>query len=187
MKTDARVRYTRMRIQEAFYTCLAQKPVDKITVKELCEMAEINRATFYKHYADPFDLLEKLEQETLDELRRAIAAPNNEDTVLVTAVLGAHGERQSRCALLASDHGDPRFSIRMAQLLYQRFFASIAKSLPHCSQEEQAAAYEFVTGGSGNLLARWLQDGMQTPVETLAARISAFSDAFLTGYAQQKA
>lgn len=65
MKTDARVRYTRMRIREAFLACLAEKPVSKITVKELCDMAEINRATFYKHYADPFDLLDKLEGEAL--------------------------------------------------------------------------------------------------------------------------
>lgn len=52
MKTDARVRYTRMRIREAFFECLEKKPINKITVKEICDIAEINRATFYTHYAD---------------------------------------------------------------------------------------------------------------------------------------
>lgn len=46
MKTDARVRYTKMRIREAFFQCLREKPVSRITVKELCDTAEINRATF---------------------------------------------------------------------------------------------------------------------------------------------
>ena len=43
MKTDARVRYTKMRIREAFLQCLRKKPVNKVTVKELCQLAEINR------------------------------------------------------------------------------------------------------------------------------------------------
>ena len=47
MKTDPRVRYTRMIIQTAFLEFLQQKPVNKITVREVCDKAEINRSTFY--------------------------------------------------------------------------------------------------------------------------------------------
>lgn len=50
MKTDARVRYTVHMIQNVFLELLKEKPVAKITVKEICEHAEINRSTFYKHY-----------------------------------------------------------------------------------------------------------------------------------------
>ena len=46
-KIDVRARYTRKIIKESFYTLLREKPVEKITVKELCEKAEINRSTFY--------------------------------------------------------------------------------------------------------------------------------------------
>ena len=48
MKTDARVRYTVHMIQNVFLELLKEKPVAKITVKEICEHAEINRSTFYK-------------------------------------------------------------------------------------------------------------------------------------------
>ena len=50
MKTDARVRYTVHMIQNIFLELLKEKPIAKITVKEICERAEINRSTFYKHY-----------------------------------------------------------------------------------------------------------------------------------------
>ena len=53
-KTDARIRYTQRVLKESFLTLLKQKPVNKITVKEVCEMAELNRATFYAHYSDCF-------------------------------------------------------------------------------------------------------------------------------------
>ena len=61
MKSDARVRYTKMVIKNSFVELLAKKPLTKVTVKEICELSEINRATFYKYYCDPYDLLEKLE------------------------------------------------------------------------------------------------------------------------------
>lgn len=50
MKSDARVRYTKMVIKNSFVKLLAKKPLEKVTVKETCELSEINRATFYKHY-----------------------------------------------------------------------------------------------------------------------------------------
>ena len=56
-KTDARIRYTQRILKESFLILLKQKPVNKITVKEVCEMAELNRATFYAHYSDCFALL----------------------------------------------------------------------------------------------------------------------------------
>ena len=63
MRTDARVRYTKMVIKNSFAKLLAEKPLAKVTVKEICELSEINRATFYKYYCDPFDLLDKIEHE----------------------------------------------------------------------------------------------------------------------------
>lgn len=39
-----------------------KKPLGKITVKEVCERAEINRSTFYAHYKDVFDVGESVER-----------------------------------------------------------------------------------------------------------------------------
>ena len=47
MKQDHRVRLTKLLLREAFLDLLVEKPVAKITVKELCEQANVNRATFY--------------------------------------------------------------------------------------------------------------------------------------------
>ena len=43
MKTDARVRYTKHIIQDVFIATLKEKPINKITVKEICDKAEINQ------------------------------------------------------------------------------------------------------------------------------------------------
>ena len=62
-KSDARVRYTQNALKQALLTLLKEKSVNKITVKEVCELAELNRATFYSHYSDCFALLEAIENE----------------------------------------------------------------------------------------------------------------------------
>ena len=66
-KLDARKRYTQMILKQSFLKLLKEKPVNKITVKELCQLSQINRATFYTHYSDCFALLESIENELIDE------------------------------------------------------------------------------------------------------------------------
>ena len=72
MKTDARVKYTRMVLKKALLELLEHKPVNKITVKEVCERAGLNRATFYAHYTDCFDLLESIEEELFGQFERSM-------------------------------------------------------------------------------------------------------------------
>ena len=62
VKTDPRVRYTRMIIQTAFLKLLQQKPANKIIVREICDKAEINQSTFYKHYQGCYNLLDHLKE-----------------------------------------------------------------------------------------------------------------------------
>ena len=64
-KTDRRTAKTQKAITNAFTALLAKKELDKITVREIAESADINRATFYKHYLDVYDLYDKVEQEIL--------------------------------------------------------------------------------------------------------------------------
>ena len=64
---DRRTAYTRRVIRESLYKLLEKKHLAQITVKELCQEADINRATFYRNYQDIYDLYEKLEEELTDE------------------------------------------------------------------------------------------------------------------------
>ena len=71
-RRDHRVRVTKMLIRRAFTDLLRQKPLQSISVRELCSKAGINRSTFYAHYSDVYDLLNQIEEEMLAELRVAL-------------------------------------------------------------------------------------------------------------------
>lgn len=72
---DLRKKKTLRAISNAFLQLRAQKPLEKITVKELCQMAEISKATFYLHYQDVFDLSKKMQQETVTNVFHSIPHP----------------------------------------------------------------------------------------------------------------
>jgi len=183
MKTDARVRYTKMRIREAFFQCLREKPVSRITVKELCDIAEINRATFYIHYRDPFDLLEKLEEETLAGLRRMISEReiHGEDGLLLTMLQGMRSEK-SETGLLASRNGDPNFGARISALFYETYLPRLEKQLPGCTDAQRHAIYRFITGGCANLLTDWVNRGMREKPEEVAKQMKELTAAVLAAF-----
>ena len=66
-KTDRRTLKTRKAICDALMGFLTEKELSKVTVQEISDKADINRATFYKHYLDVYDLYDKLEQDILIE------------------------------------------------------------------------------------------------------------------------
>ena len=76
---DLRVQRTRMNIRNAFIELRSRKPIKKITVKEQAEAAFINKATFYQHYEDLYDLSESMEDELIDNIIGSIPHP---DTLL---------------------------------------------------------------------------------------------------------
>lgn len=63
MGLDARIRYTKKVIRESFVTLLKQKKFEEITLKEVCELAGINRSTYYRHYKDIYDWRDQMEAE----------------------------------------------------------------------------------------------------------------------------
>jgi AcrR family transcriptional regulator len=67
-QTDLRVRRTQKFLQEAIIELIAEKGFDAITVGDIAERAMINRATFYRHYQDKYDLVAKIFEETANQL-----------------------------------------------------------------------------------------------------------------------
>ena len=66
VKMDRRTRRTRLLLQEALLRLLADKPLNRITVTELTELADVNRVTFYAHYHDVYDMFDQLRTDLIN-------------------------------------------------------------------------------------------------------------------------
>lgn len=66
-RQERRVRRTRAMILNGFIQLMQQKPVKDISVRELADLVDINRSTFYLHYTDIYDLLEQTENNLMEQ------------------------------------------------------------------------------------------------------------------------
>ena len=73
---DRRARRTETKLKEALITLMKTKDINQITIKELAELADINRKTFYLHYKDIFDMLDSIKKELLEEFTQVISLHN---------------------------------------------------------------------------------------------------------------
>ena len=74
---DLRIEKTRASIKNAFLQLRSKKPLEKITIKELSELAKINKATFYLHYSDIYDLSENLERQVVWDCLKNVKNPKD--------------------------------------------------------------------------------------------------------------
>lgn len=72
---DLRQQRTKRNIANAFLSLRSEKPLEKITIRELAERASIHKATFYLHYKDIYALSESLEQEVIDDILYGLSDP----------------------------------------------------------------------------------------------------------------
>jgi len=80
-KVDLRVRRTRKLLRDALVQLMEQQRFETITVQAITDQAMINRATFYRHYQDKYDLLEHCMDDVVEELMQQIRPPVQEGTV----------------------------------------------------------------------------------------------------------
>ena len=80
-RENQRIAITKRLIKEALLRLMKEKDVGKINVTELCREAEINRATFYRHYEIPRDVLVEIEKDLYYDLRKAVPIPQGPEQI----------------------------------------------------------------------------------------------------------
>lgn len=162
---DLRVRRTRTSITNAFIELRARKPIEKITVKELADAAFINKATFYQHYRDIYDLSESMETELIGNIVRSIPHP---DTLIDNpgrATLEISQAMMSQTALLHTLFSDSRQSV-MADRLEEGIRRQILLKHPEYENDpEKEILITFLI--QGNLHA-FFKHGSSHPEETVS-------------------
>lgn len=147
-KTDARIRYTQRILKESLLALLKQKPINKITVKEVCELAELNRATFYAHYSDCFALLEQIENELLEAFQDSLKLLDSFDvTALIEAIYAMVEKNEDACRVLIFQNVSPSVIQRMIDLARNESIAYWRQKLRHASKEELEMLYTHLSNG----------------------------------------
>lgn len=163
---DARVRYTKFIIKKTMLEMLQTVEVKRITVKEICEKAEINRATFYKYYDNPYDLLNKMEAELLEEMKEKISERGlTRFSDLFHVILTEIRNNSETYQVLFSQNGDGMFKEKVFDIGYQAYMNDIKTLFPRLNEKYQSWLYYMIAEGCNGVLNQWMKDGMTEPIE----------------------
>jgi len=174
-KDDRRVKYTKMVLKESFIKILEKKDISQISIKEICEVADINRATFYAHYSDQYDLLRKIEDELLDNINTHLAEfdqKNSNIDVILTAekIFEYLKENAKQCKLLLSERGDFSFQKKIMILVYEKIITEITDN-NMITKEDAEYVYSFTITGCVGIVQKWLDEDMKKSAHFMAEMV----------------
>ena len=148
------------------------RPVGKITVREICEEADVHRSTFYAHYRDVYDLVEKVEQNMSRQLTETFFrkldenAPARDCFAEIFAFIREHREFYLYYLTESRQFG-------VLQLAWEtiRDRAAVISADPesfgaHSVEEMEYHGMFFLTGMTA-MVRLWLQKGCREEPETL--------------------
>lgn len=164
-----------MVLKDSFITLLEKKDISKISIKEICEDADINRATFYAHYSDQYDFMNQIQEELLRKIENHLSAFVQNDLPVVLAdmleqIFEYVKENARICRLLLSDRGDLNFQKRVFMLVYEKIINNITKN-SEITREEVEYIHAFILTGCIGIIQKWLNDGMKKTPRFMADTI----------------
>lgn len=155
---DRRVLRTRRTLREALIALILERGWDAISVRDLCERADVGRSTFYVHFADKEELL----LSGFDELLKSLKTKHNAGSLAFAEDLFVHaGENLRLFRALIGKKSAQAVMQRFRAVVLELVGADLARLAPRAAHRE--AAVHYVTGAYIELLTWWV-DG-RTRVE----------------------
>ncbi|MBT2685066.1 TetR-like C-terminal domain-containing protein [Bacillus sp. ISL-37] len=174
---DRRKKYTRMVLKESLMELLKNKPISNITIKEICELADINRSTFYSHYSSQFDLLNAIEEEFIEDMVLTLNHYNfskEEEALMMTEkILEYIAKKPDVCQMLLSENSDVHFQ-KKGMMITQEYIFKNWLSDSQFDTETFEYINIFVVSGSIYVIKNWVENGMDKTPKEMAEIINNF-------------
>lgn len=171
-KIDRRVKYTIEMLKDALVRAMQRDHISKISVKSLCELADINRSTFYAHFRDQYDLLHYIEQEVLANITRQLERQDfgGDGPIsfqVLNLILKYVQQNASLFQALLSDNCEPgiqREIMKLPDIISVQIYEGVGGRVKD---------YLSVFGVTGcvSILQKWLRDGMPESTEQISELI----------------
>ena len=160
-------------LHQALLALLKEKPLDKITIRELCAKAGVNRTTFYNHYETVEDILRELVQQYALTLSTLFDSPNHTFLAVITQVLELmENNRTQILPLMQALPGAYLSESILALPQVDKQLTQTLESRGNLSSKEELRT--FILAGSSRLITDWLKASSRRSAEEEASLILEF-------------
>lgn len=172
---DRRIKYTKKVIKDTFLNLLSEKDIKKITVSEICQIADINRATFYRYYLDVYDLLDKIQAEFVSELKKATINDDENIFTFSKNLLNVFLENKELAKLLFNTTNNLFFLNDILEVAYEKCKNKWSEDLPTLKDEDIEYATVFIFNGALGVINYWIKNDFEADVDEISNIIENLS------------
>lgn len=171
-QADRRVRRTKALLRQGLMQLMETKDIKDISVKELSDMADINRGTFYLHYADVYDMLAQLENELFVEFYDIIDRTLTPDSAIhspetpLSEIFSFLERHRDVARVMMGPHGDLSFVNRLKGLVQERLDHILTSGQNAC---DSCYIEAFAVSGCIGVIDTWLNQPAPPSPEAMAA------------------
>lgn len=188
---DRRARRTAFQIKETMLSFMENTAIHQISVSEICKTCQINRATFYDHYRDVFDLVQDMENDMLlaiQALMESVSPEGIEAEAVSRLFFDFLTDHRREMQLLLTSERSREFCIRLDSVLMPFFEKKIRQNyeIPAGMEQELRSAMEFTANGYYRFFILALTQSRRNIVGE-AALCAKLSDACLSALFAPKA
>ena len=178
---DPRVKRTRRLLREALLVLIKEKGFDAITVSDLTEGAEINRATFYQHYHDKYDLLDQTIDEMLLSFATHVAPKDAEEFTKNDEIIPTFlrmfefiSEYSFFFQVMMGENGVPFFQHRLLSIIRKCMNEKLDQLHPHPEKMmiPKEIFIHYISFVDLGLISYWLENDMQYSAKYMAKQLS---------------
>lgn len=164
--------YTRKMIREVFINLLNERPLNKITVKDIATVCEINRNTFYYHYTDIYALLSEIFQ---IELQTVIDEYNDTLSWEESFIVATKFALENKTAIYHVYNSMQReelvnYIYNVSGNIMTRYIEKISNGISASSGDKKLIT-SFYQCALTEMVLRWISSGMKEEPETIIRRI----------------
>lgn len=175
-RQDRRVRRTQKLLKESLLELMDQKEFKNISIKDITELADLNRGTFYLHYTDTYSLLQEMESEVLKDFQEIVSDRCNafeKDSLLhvINPIIEYIEKNKKICKTFFENNASNDFVNRFHQLILKNGTAIIKEQYPNAGEVTLNYFFEFITYGLTGVLKLWLDTDMKQPKEEIALMV----------------
>ncbi|EPZ49074.1 MULTISPECIES: TetR/AcrR family transcriptional regulator [Alicyclobacillus] len=171
-KVDRRVIKSQHAIKQAVIELMSEKNFDQITIQDIADKANVSRKTIYLHYADKFDLLDKLTEEYIDKLRKLCETACEMDWRPATQICFEYLQSNySFFSTMLASKGAPYFRNRFLEFQIEEFKNELHKTNEIRDDVSEEVFLRFVGTAYTGIVEWWLTNGMPYSPHVLAEQV----------------
>ena len=171
---DRRVKYTKATIEDTFLNLLEKKDIGSITVTEICEKADINRATFYRYYIDIYDLLKNIQDSFIDEIKASNAMIYLKDYTVYNftkEILEIFYHNKQLVKILFDTNNSIYFITEVLEVAYEKASSKWFNSFPEMDESEIEYAAVYVFNGALGVINYWIKNNFDKDIDEVSKYI----------------